>query len=125
MGLFAGSPNIGYHLLFLDQGKQTFRFPFSVCRKQTEICHFCFPFAANKRKFQFSVYIYIATAAKGKQKQQTSVCFLYKYIIYIYIYAAISNGKRKFRRFSLICLPFAHHISFDVCPFVYDETRGR
>jgi hypothetical protein len=30
-------------------------FYFKVCRKQTEICRFCFPFAANKRKLTFSV----------------------------------------------------------------------
>ncbi len=37
--------------------------------------------------------------------QQTSITY------YRYINAAVSNGKRKTKakRFSLICLPFAHH----------------
>jgi hypothetical protein len=30
-------------------------FPVSSCIKQTEVCHFCFPFAANKWNLPFSV----------------------------------------------------------------------
>jgi hypothetical protein len=53
-----------YHLSFANQGKQTL-FSVSVGSKQTEVCHFRFPFAANKWKLPFSVsfifrkYIYI------------------------------------------------------------------
>jgi hypothetical protein len=40
------------------------RFSASICSKQTEVCHFCFLFSANKRKLLFSlssifVYMYI------------------------------------------------------------------
>jgi hypothetical protein len=61
MGTFAETAIVDYRLLFADQGKQTFvfrfhlqqtkgslPFPFSICSKQREVCHFRFPFAANK-----------------------------------------------------------------------------
>jgi hypothetical protein len=83
-----------------------------------------FPVAANKRKFSDSIF----------RLQQTNgncrfplVPFRYLYIrkrelhiyihicTYIFIYnAAISNGKWKPRRFSSICLLFAH-ISNGIC----------
>ncbi len=50
---------VDYRLSFADQGKQT---SISACSKQTEVCHFSFPFAANKankRKLPFSKYTYI------------------------------------------------------------------
>jgi hypothetical protein len=46
MGTFAETANVDYRLLFADQGNN---FPFSVCRKQMEVCHFRFLFAANKQ----------------------------------------------------------------------------
>jgi hypothetical protein len=53
MGTFADKANFDYRLSFADQRKQRFRF--SVCRNQTEVCRFRFPFAANKWKLFFSV----------------------------------------------------------------------
>jgi hypothetical protein len=46
---------VDYRLSFADQGKQTSVFSVSVFSKQTEVCHFRFPFAKNKRKLPFSV----------------------------------------------------------------------
>jgi hypothetical protein len=43
-----------YQLSFADQGKQTFVFRFHL-QQQMELYHFCFLFAANKRKLPFSV----------------------------------------------------------------------
>jgi hypothetical protein len=51
MGTFAETAIVDYHLSFADQGKQN---SVSVFSKQTtEVCHFRFPFAANKRKLHF------------------------------------------------------------------------
>ncbi len=61
-------------------------FSLSVCNKQTEVSHFRFPFAANKRKLPFPIssvfrsYIYI---------------YIYRKRDYILIYAEVSNGKWK------------------------------
>jgi hypothetical protein len=43
MGTFAGTAN-NYRLSFADQGKQTSLFHL---QKGTDVCRFCFPFAAN------------------------------------------------------------------------------
>jgi hypothetical protein len=88
MGTFAKTAIVDYHLSFANQGKQTL-FSVSVGSKQTEVCHFRFPFAANKWKLPFSV------------------SFIFRK--YIYIYAAVSNRKQKPRQFFLIRSPFAHH----------------
>jgi hypothetical protein len=57
-------------------------FPFSVCRKQKEVCHRCFLFAANKQKLPFSVQISI-----DRNGSRYINIFMYIYIyIYIYIY---------------------------------------
>jgi hypothetical protein len=51
-----------YHLPIKEK-----KLPFSGCRRQMEVCHFCFPFAANKWKLPFWLvpfpYIYIEMAA--------------------------------------------------------------
>ncbi len=62
MGMFTEIANVDYC--------------FSVCRKQTEVCHFRFPFVANKRKFpcsinSISVCIYIEVAAYKFDIQKT------------------------------------------------------
>jgi hypothetical protein len=56
METFAETAIVDYRLLFADQGKQT-SISISDCSKQTEVCHFCFPFAANKWKSPFSVKV--------------------------------------------------------------------
>jgi hypothetical protein len=50
METFAEAEIIDYRLFFADQEKKTW---FSVCGKQTKVCHFCFPFAANNWKLPF------------------------------------------------------------------------
>jgi hypothetical protein len=52
--VFAETAILDYSLSRADQGKKL-PFPVSVCSKQTEVCRFHFPFAANKRKLPFSV----------------------------------------------------------------------
>jgi hypothetical protein len=47
MGTFTEKANIHYHLLFAHQGNKL-PYSISVCSKQTELCRFHFPFAANK-----------------------------------------------------------------------------
>jgi hypothetical protein len=54
MGTFTETAIVDYRLSFADQGKSYFRFPVSVCSKQTEFCCFRFPFAESKRKFAVS-----------------------------------------------------------------------
>ncbi len=54
MGTFAEITITDYHLSFADQEK-LIPFPVSICSKQTEVCHFRSPFAANKRKLPFSI----------------------------------------------------------------------
>jgi hypothetical protein len=44
---------VNYHSLLADQGKLS-SFSVSVYKKYTEVFHFRFPFAENKRKFPFS-----------------------------------------------------------------------
>jgi hypothetical protein len=54
MGKFAETAIVDYRLSFVDQGKQTSLFRFCL-HKQREVCSFCFPFAANKRKLLCSI----------------------------------------------------------------------
>jgi hypothetical protein len=86
------------------------KLPFSVCRKQTEVCHFCFLFAINKWKLSLSV----SSISRFYLYSNSSI---YTYI-YIYIFQT-ENRKRKPRQFySLICLRFAHYLEvrrFSVC----------
>jgi hypothetical protein len=44
--------NVDYRLSFPTKEKKR---KCAVCRKQTEVCCFCFLFAANKQKWMFSV----------------------------------------------------------------------
>jgi GTPase SAR1 family protein len=50
---------------------------FSVCRKQTEVCHFHFQFEANKQKLPFSIssifYIYVHGAFRNKVQNLNSM----------------------------------------------------
>ncbi len=62
----------------------------------------------EKRNYQY-IYVYIHIS-----KYISTYLYIYIYILYIHIYiyidryTAVSNGKQKIRRFSLIRLPFAH-----------------
>jgi hypothetical protein len=47
--------HVDYHLSFADQEKKLL---FSVCRKQTKVCHFCFLFAANECKFPLKIKLW-------------------------------------------------------------------
>jgi hypothetical protein len=49
-GTFAETANVDYRL-FLPTNEK--KLPCSVCRKQTEVCRFRFPFAAKEHKFPF------------------------------------------------------------------------
>jgi hypothetical protein len=53
MGTFAKTAIINFYRLLTKENKLPFSI--SVCRKQMEVYHFHFPFAANKRKLLFSV----------------------------------------------------------------------
>jgi hypothetical protein len=75
-------------------------FSISVCSKQTEVCRFCFPFAANKRKYPCSASSFFMCMC---------VCEFLCVYIYLDLLFQIENGKRKPRRFSKIRFPFAHH----------------
>ncbi len=99
MGTFAETVNIDYHLSFVGQGKQTSVFHFCF-HQRTKVDCFRFPFAAYKRSSVFHIYIYICR------------------------YTAVSNGKWKPRRFSLIQLPFAHHTNIGLL-FVCLLTKKR
>ncbi len=98
--------NVDYHLSFADQGKQTIRFPYTVYI----YIHIL------KRQHIYSIDINI----------HVCVCVYVCIHIYIYnIYAAISTGKRKPRRFSLILLFFAHYANGSlpfVCLFTEKQT---
>ncbi len=69
------------YLLFLANKANKLLFSVSVCSKQTEVYHFCFPIAANKQKLPFSassalpIYIYTENGTNGNGK-----------LPYIYIY---------------------------------------
>jgi hypothetical protein len=90
MGKFAETANVDYCLLFAEQGKQT-----SVCRKQTEVCHFHFPFAANI-SCPFLLVLFSVYLLKGQH--------IYRYIYTVDTCAAVPKGKRKPRQFFLIPL---------------------
>jgi hypothetical protein len=67
-----------------------------------EVCHFCFPFAANKPFYVYLyIYIYIYMCCRFKQKTEAKAIFLNPF-------TACSSCKRK----------------FVVCPFVDKETNG-
>jgi hypothetical protein len=97
------------------------RLLFSVSNrsKQTEDCHFLFRFAANKQKLPFSFTVVPFCLC-------VCVCLysfcskIYIYTVFISIsYASVSNGKRKPRRFSLICFPFPHRANGSCLSFVH------
>jgi hypothetical protein len=50
MGTFAETAIVDYHLSFAGTKENELPFSVSVCSKQTEVCHFRFPFAENKQK---------------------------------------------------------------------------
>ncbi len=91
------------------------KLPFSVCRKQTEVCRFRFFYSVCSKQRDVAIfssvfriyiyicrYVYIETAA-------------YRCIgIYVYhmLPFQMENGKWKPRRFFFIWLPFAHHTNW-------------
>ncbi len=93
MGTLAETAIVDYRRLPIWENKLPFYV--SAYSKQAEVCYFCFPIAANKRKSPFFV---------------SSVCMcVYIYLhLYFYLYAAIPNRKRKPRQFSLIRLLLTH-----------------
>jgi hypothetical protein len=54
MGTFAETAIVDYHLSLMTKENKLL-FSVSVSSKQTEVCSFRFPFAANKQKLLFSV----------------------------------------------------------------------
>jgi hypothetical protein len=111
--MFAETENVDYRLSLAGQGKLTsvFSVPYKYIPKTVlYILYIC---KGNKRPFsRFRINIY---------RKRYSIYYIYVYInIYLYmftcmyaytcihIHTAVSNGKRKPRRFSLIRLPFAH-----------------
>ncbi len=85
MATFSETTIVDYHLLFADQGNKLL-FSVSVCSKQTDVCHFGFPFFAVTIR---SCHIYTG--------------------MYIYIYCCFyRKTKAQATVFSLIPLPFAH-----------------
>jgi hypothetical protein len=87
------SPITVYSLL---TKKNKLPFSVSVCGKQTEVCHFCYWFAANNEKLH--TYTQISNA---KQKTESQAIFLNPFTV-------CSSCKRK----------------FVVCPFVHEVTNG-
>jgi hypothetical protein len=90
-------------------------FPVSICRKQTEVYCFRFPYIhVHTVHIYIHIYKYINVHTHIHiHIQYTHIhIYIYTYHIYTHIYvcicAAVSNGKRKPRRFSFIRLPFAH-----------------
>jgi hypothetical protein len=54
MGMFAETAIVDYRYHLLTKENKCL-FSVSVCKKQTEVFHFHFPLAENKRKWPFSV----------------------------------------------------------------------
>jgi hypothetical protein len=77
----------------LPTKKNKLLFSVSVCSKQIEVYCFRFPFAANKRKLPFSLSFVFRIGI-----------YMLPFKLTVYIYAAVSNGKRKPNRFSLVRL---------------------
>jgi hypothetical protein len=109
-GHVSWTANVEYRLSFADQGKQTsaFRFPYIYIYWNDSIyiyiCNYIYKdidISRYRCVYISRVYIYI---------------YLYIYVYlstYVYkdIYAAISNGKRKPRRFFLILLPLTYRVN--------------
>jgi hypothetical protein len=90
MGTFAETAIVDYCLSSADQGKALL-FSISVCSKQTKVCRFCLPFAANKQRYPFSVIsVFVNINTVNMLSFHTK------------------NGKQTPKLFSLICLSFAH-----------------
>jgi hypothetical protein len=107
MGTFAETATFNYCTV-LDLLTKGSKLPFSV-----SMCHFSFPFTANKQKLPFSVssvfciYIYYKTEAYIYMYLyyiymcvDVHICSLYGKQNYVYKYAAVSNAKQKPRRFA-------------------------
>jgi hypothetical protein len=74
-------------------------FSLSVCSKQTEVCRFHFPFAANIRKLSFSIYTYIYDAVQYKY-----CMYIRKTELYIYIqYICAENGTKGKQQLLFVC----------------------
>jgi hypothetical protein len=87
---------------------------FSVCSKKMEVAVFCLYIEKRQHTYRYiDIYIEIYILIS---------IYVYLYIC-IYIFAAVSNRKRKPRRFSLIRLPFTHR-SNEVCHlFMKKQTQ--
>jgi hypothetical protein len=138
-----------HRIFFIIVNRSNFRFSLSVCRKQTEVCRFRFPFATNKRKLPFSVssvfriYIYIQYILKRQHIykyihrwahlliQQTSITFyrlptnenkLPYSVVQIYIYTVyILKRQHIFEMYRYICIAIS--ISLNVYSAVSNGTR--
>jgi hypothetical protein len=102
MGTFAERTNGDYHLLFADQGKTNFRFPFlfPVCSKQTEVA-----ISVSSVSIYTHVNIYI----------HGTYTYTHRHIyIYVHIYVCCCF-RRKMENGSLFSLAQ----SFFLSPFTF------
>jgi hypothetical protein len=93
-------------------------FSVSIYSKQTEVCHFRFLFAENKRKLPFLLVQFSCLRNSGNVETWTWRHGSMDMVT--------SNRKRKPRQFSLTRLPFsfcANGSLLFVCPFVDKETN--
>jgi hypothetical protein len=78
------------------------KLPFSVCRTQTEVCSFRFPYAANRRKLPFSVSSVICIYVLKSQTIYIYMHYIYMcvYVIYIYVCLLIVQTESFVRLFT-------------------------
>jgi hypothetical protein len=89
VGTFAETSVVDYRSSFAYQGKQNSVFdvrlqqthsslplPFSVYSKQTVVCRYCFPFAANKRRLTFSFSSALKNGLVKGQASEILILFL-------------------------------------------------
>jgi hypothetical protein len=115
---------ISVYRFHLQQRNRSVPFLFSACGNPTEVAifhQFLFLCLYIYICFSFNIYtvycIYI-------WKTETVNFRIYIEKMELNIYAAISNGKRKPRQFSLICLPFARRANagLSFASFVDEEN---
>ncbi len=90
------------------------KFAISVCSKQMVVAvfrSFPFPYIYTYIQQTFSIYSRQTEVADTFSLFPLIYTHIQKTELYLHTYAAVSNGirKQKPRRFSFICLPFAHH----------------
>ncbi len=112
MHRWARLPNSKCRLPFANQGKHTSIFH---CRKQREICCFCFPLVL------FSVYIYWYRYIYIYSKYLCISTSIHLYIsISIYIYMLPFQTENR----CPCCFPYSSSKQkFVICLFVYEETN--